>query len=78
VLIAGLALGYVLAIVESVGMIVFATRFPFSTSLKDLKLVRERFGPFNGYSVWVGSWALIIAGGILQLVFSVATSGCQR
>jgi hypothetical protein len=74
----GLALGYVLAITGSMGMIVFAKRFPFSSSIKDLVLARERFGPLNGYQVWVWSWSLIIVGGILQLTFSVAMGICQR
>jgi hypothetical protein len=59
-------------------MIVFAKRFPFSTSLKDLSLSSERFGPFNGYQVWIGSWFLIVLGGILQLAFSVALALCQH
>jgi hypothetical protein len=77
-LIGGLALGYVLAIIGSLGMIVFAVKFPLSSSIKDLAQTSERFGPLNGYQVWVVSWSLIVLGGILQLAFSVALALCQR
>jgi hypothetical protein len=74
----GLALGYVFAIAGSAGMIMYATRFPSSTRIKDLALAIERFCCLNGYQVWVVSWSLIVLGGILQLVFSVAMALCQR
>jgi hypothetical protein len=77
-LIGGLALGYILAIAGSVGMIVFAMRFPSSTSIRDLALARERFGLLNGYQVWIVSWSLIVLGGLIQLAFSVALAVCQR
>jgi len=74
----GLALGYVFAIAGSAGMIIFARRFPSSTRIQDLTLTNERFCCLNGYQVWVVSWSLIVLGGILQLVFSVAMASCQR
>jgi hypothetical protein len=62
-------LGYLSIIIGSVGMIFFATRFPFSTRIKDLQSVKERlFGIFNGYQVWKWSWILILIGSVTQAI----------
>ena len=50
------------------GMIVFATKFPFSTNLEDLRYDKATFLGMNGFTVWVWSWSLIIAGTIIQLL----------
>ena len=55
------AASYVFIILGSAGMIVFAMRFPFSTSLRDLIHVKKTFLRMNGYTVWLLSWSLIIA-----------------
>jgi roadblock/LC7 domain-containing protein len=49
-------------------MMFFATRFPFSTAIKELKFAKERFLCLNGYQVWQYSWLVIIIGTIGQLV----------
>ncbi len=59
---------YVLIIFGSLGMIVFATKFSFSTKIKDMELTKERFFCLNGYRVWWLSWSLIILGAVIQLV----------
>lgn len=62
-------LGYVFIIIGSIGMICFATRFPFSTKIKELKSAPERLlRCLNGYQVWLWSWILIIAGSTIQLI----------
>jgi hypothetical protein len=58
----------VLIICGSAGMILFASRFPFSTSIKELKFSDERWYGLNGYEVWVWSWCLIIIGTVIQLL----------
>ena len=50
------------------GMIVFATNFPFSTRIADLRLAKETFLGLKGDAVWVWSWSLIIAGTIIQFL----------
>lgn len=77
-LVAALAGGYLLVILGSIGMVLFAMRFPFSSRLRDLALATERLGPFNGYQVWIGAWLLIIFGSIVQLASSIAIVVCQR
>jgi len=59
---------YISIICGSVGMMVFVTKFPFSTSIQDLRYVRERVFGLNGYQVWRFSWLLIILGTIIQLI----------
>lgn len=68
----GLAVGYVFVIVGSLGMVVFARRFSFSTNAWGLEHTSERCCGLTGYQVWNGSWWLIVGGSILQLFFSVA------
>jgi hypothetical protein len=63
-----ISLSYLAIIFGSIGMIFFATKFPFSTSIRDLKLVTERFLGLNGYIVWWLSWSLIIVGTGMQLI----------
>jgi hypothetical protein len=59
---------YVSIIFGSLGMIVVATKFSFSTKIKDMELTKERFLCFNGYQVWWLSWSLIILGAVIQLI----------
>jgi hypothetical protein len=58
---------YALVILGSIGMVVFAFRFPFSTRIKDLE-VSDTFYGLNGYQVWVYSWCAIIVGTAGQIV----------
>lgn len=62
------SLSYIFIITGSIGMMVFATKFPFSTKMKDLKYASERFLGLNGYGVWMVSWFLIILGTTIQLI----------
>ncbi len=59
---------YLLVIAGSVGMVLFATKFPFSTTIKDLELAPERLCGFNGHQVWKYSWGAIILGTVGQLL----------
>ena len=62
------AASYVFIILGAVGMIAFAMRFPFSTSLKDLIHADEKFLFMNGYTIWLLAWTLIIIGTAIQFV----------
>lgn len=57
-----------LVVLGSIGMVVFATRFPFSTRIRDLELTGERVGRLNGYQVWKYSWFVIIGGTLGQIL----------
>jgi hypothetical protein len=59
---------YLMIIAGSIGMLIFATRFPLSARINDLRLSSERFLGLNGYAVWMLSWVLIITGTALQMV----------
>lgn len=59
---------YALVILGSIGMVVFASRFPFSTRIKDLETSSATFCGLNGYQVWFYSWAVIIVGTVGQIV----------
>lgn len=63
-----LGCSYLFGIAGSVGMMIFATTFPFSTSIRDLRLSPERFLGLDGYRVWMVSWSLILTGGFIQLI----------
>jgi len=62
------AFSYLFVIIGSGGLMLFATRFPFSTRIKDLKYAHEKLCGFDGYHVWKFSWLLIILGTMIQLV----------
>lgn len=59
---------YLFGISGSLGMMVFASKFPLSTRIADLRLCPERFLGLNGYQVWMLSWAFILAGMLIQLI----------
>lgn len=59
---------YLLVVIGSAGMVLFATRFPFSTRIQDLRLVPERALGLNGHQVWKYGWVCIIAGTLGQLI----------
>jgi uncharacterized membrane protein len=61
-------LSYFLIILGSIGMVIFATHFSFSTKISDLKHSPERFLMLNGYRVWLISWVLIIIGTFIQML----------
>lgn len=63
-----ITVSYISIICGSIGMMVFATRFSFSSRIKDLELMPERFLGLNGYRVWWWSWFLIILGTAIQLL----------
>jgi hypothetical protein len=62
------SISYLSIIFGSIGMILFATRFPLSSSIKDLELAEERILGLNGYQVWKWSWVLILSGATIQLI----------
>ena len=64
-------------VLGSIGMLGFASKFPFSTALRDLKYVKERFLFLNGYYLWNLSWGFIIAGSIIQFWDAVSRL-CQQ
>ena len=43
---------YLFIILGSCGMIIFATKFPFSSCIRDLSSASERFMGLNGYQLW--------------------------
>lgn len=63
-----LSFGYVFVVLGSVGMIVFATKFGFSTHLGGYRNLENRYLGMDGACVWWVSWCLIIAGTVLQLI----------
>lgn len=65
---------YLLVIVGSGGMIVFAVRFPFASGIWELKHAKERFLRLNGYQVWVYSWFAILLGTVGQII----ATWCQK
>ena len=62
------SLSYVLIMLGSVGMILFATKFPFSTRIQDLTLSERRLFGLNGFHFWIVSWGSIIMGTLIQLI----------
>jgi len=63
---------YILIITGSLGMMVFATKFSFSTRIKDLELTEEeRYLTLNGFQVWKYSWISIIVGTVIQLIYFI-------
>jgi len=60
-------LSYTSIIIASIGMILFSTKFPFSTNIWELKNAKERVFWLNGCQLWVISWFLIIFGTTVQL-----------
>ena len=67
-------LSYLFIILGSVGMMVYVTKFPFSTSPDDASVDSTTFLGMKGNAVWVWSWRSIIAGTAIQLVDYVAAS----
>ena len=63
-----MSFSYISIICGSVGMMVFVTKFPFSTCIQDLSDTEERVFGLNGHQVWRLSWSLIILGTIIQLI----------
>jgi hypothetical protein len=63
-----LTCSYLLIVAGSIGMVLFATKFPFSTSIRELVFASERLFSFNGHQVWKYSWAAIILGTVGQLI----------
>lgn len=59
---------YLLVIAGSFGMIIFPIRFPFATSIRELKYAKERFFQLNGYQVWIVSWISILLGSVGQII----------
>jgi hypothetical protein len=57
-----------LVVLGTSGMVLFATRFPFSTRIRDLELAKERACGLNGYQVWKYSWFAIIIGTLGQII----------
>jgi len=66
-----------LVVLGSVGMILFASKFPFTTAIWELKHAKERFLFLNGYYLWNLSWFFIIAGSLIQL-WDAASRFCRQ
>lgn len=62
------SLSFISIMLGAIGMIIFATRFTFSTRIKDLQLAEENIFGLNGYQIWTISWILIICGTFIQLI----------
>jgi hypothetical protein len=62
------SISYLLIILGSVGMMFFATKFTFSTRIRDLEYTNERLIGLNGFQVWKYSWILIIIGTVIQMI----------
>jgi hypothetical protein len=62
------SISYLLIILGSLGMMFFATKFPFCTRIRDLEGESERLIGLNGFQVWKYSWIAIIIGTIMQLI----------
>lgn len=63
-----ISLSYILIVIGSVGMILFSTKFPCSTRIKDLSSTNHRLLGLDGFQVWIGSWFCIILGTLIQLI----------
>jgi len=63
-----MSISYILIILGSIGMILFATKFPFSTRIQDLTFSKVKYMGLNGYHFWVVSWFSIIIGTLIQLI----------
>jgi hypothetical protein len=63
------SLAYPLIILGSIGMMLFASKFPLSSCIRDLESCNERLCGLNGYQVWKFSWLLIIAGTVMQFIW---------
>lgn len=61
------SLGFLFIVLGSLGMIGFATKFPFSTRIKDLKRHPARWLGLNGYHVWKWSWIFILLGSLIHV-----------
>jgi hypothetical protein len=61
---------YVLVMAGSIGMFVFASWFPFSTRIKDLKDMHKGPWGLNGYYVWMGAWGAILVGTFGQMIYA--------
>lgn len=59
---------YLLVGTGSVGMWLFATKFPFSSAAWQLEYAQERIVGLNGYQVWNYSWIAIILGTLGQIL----------
>lgn len=66
-------LSYLWIIAGSMGMVVWFHKFPSGTSPVDLKYATSRWCGLNvtSYRFWMGSWALIILGTLVQLALYV-------
>ena len=62
------SLSYFLVIIGSCGMIAFARKFPFSTTIWELKGSPVKYLGLNGYQVWSWSWISIIVGTAGQIL----------
>lgn len=63
-----LTFSYLLVIAGSVGMVLFATKFPSANFLWELEGTRERLCGLNGHQIWKYSWGAIILGNAGQLL----------
>jgi hypothetical protein len=63
------SLGYVLVVLGSWGLAVFAVRFGLATNLDDYEVSPTLFLGMNSKQVWWLSWILIVLGTSVQLAY---------
>ena len=63
-----LTFSYLLVVAGSLGMVLFTTRFPFTTILSEQQCAEQRLCGLNGQQVWRYSWGAIILGTMGQLL----------
>jgi hypothetical protein len=61
-------IAYLLVLMGSGGMIVFASKFGFSTNLDGYRMMKARFLRLDGAQVWFASWGFVIVGTLMQLI----------
>jgi hypothetical protein len=59
---------YVLVMLGSLGMMVYATKYGFATNSDEYRLSRKKFMGLNGAQMWRVSWVLILLGTFGQLI----------
>ena len=71
-----IAASYLFIIGGTVGLIILATKFPFASFFWELRHAKERYLGLNGYTVWILSWSLIVAGTGIQFLDYIF-AGCR-
>lgn len=62
------AASYLFIIVGTAGLIILATKFPFTAFFWELRHTKESFLRLNGYTIWILSWSIIVTGAVIQFL----------